>query len=328
MAKTYCTTFQDIKSAYQTIKPYINKTPLLQCSFINEKCSKNIFLKCENLQKTGSFKLRGALNAVKCSLKKGGNPGCVVTHSSGNHGQAVALAAKLCKLEAFIVMPDTAPKAKRSAVIGYGGNVVDCLSTEKSREETADKVQKEKRGLFVHASQNPHVIAGQGTVGLEILEDNPSIDAIVVAVGGGGLISGIALAAKTINPNIKIYAAEPEEACSCFRSVKSGTRTINPKTPVTIADGVKVSIGENTWPVISDLVDDVITVSEDEIKEATKAVYEKAKLVVEPTAGVAVAAVMKNNFNYLKGNDSSVKNVAVILCGGNCDIESVVSFFN
>ena len=328
MVKAYCTTFQDIKSAYQTIKPYINKTPLLQCSFMSEKCNKNIFFKCENLQKTGSFKLRGALNAVKSSLKKDNNPGCVVTHSSGNHGQAVALAAKLCQLEAFIVMPETAPKSKRSAVVDFGGNIVDCLSTEKSREDTADKVQKDKRGLFVHASQNPFVIAGQGTVGLEILEENPNIHAIVVAVGGGGLISGIALAAKTINPNIKIYAAEPEQACSCFNSKKNGRRTTNIKTPVTVADGVKVSIGENTWPVINDLVDDVITVTEDEIKEATKAVYEKAKLVVEPTAGVAVAAVMKNNFHNLIGNDSSVKNVAVILCGGNCDIESVVSFFN
>lgn len=322
---SYCISFPDIQAAYRVISPHVHKTPLLRCSAISQKTSANVLLKTENLQRTGSFKFRGAMNAIKNLISDGEKDKVVVTHSSGNHGQAVALAASLCGQKAFIVMPENAPVCKREAVKGYGGNIIQCLSTEKSREETCKQTVIEKEGIFIHASQNPLIIAGQGTMAIEMLEQNPEIDAIVASVGGGGLISGIAIAAKSIKPTIKIYGAEPEEAKSCFSSKKLNQRTKNPKTPVTVADGVKVSIGENTWPIIKDLVDDVITVSEEEIKKATKFVFERARLVVEPSSGVSVAAVMKESFKDLEGFDQ-VKNIAVVLCGGNCDLDQVMSW--
>jgi len=326
---SYLISHIDVQVASKIVSPHIHKTSLLECSTINRLCGKNIYLKTENLQKTGSFKIRGAINAIKHEIQDNSKDEktSVVTHSSGNHGQAVARAASIFGIKSYIVMPQNSPSCKKNAVLAYGGNVIECLNNEYSRQEVADKVLKETGGVFIDASQNPNVIAGQGTIAMEILEENSDIDAIVVPVGGGGLISGIAIAAKSIKPSIRIYAAEPEEAKSCYMSKKNNKLTKNLKNPNTVADGVKVSIGKNTWPIIRDLVDDVITVTEDEIKKATKLVFERAKLVIEPTSGVGIAAITKTDFNKLNGINENVKNVAVILCGGNCDFNLISSWW-
>ncbi|XP_078494737.1 serine racemase-like [Ciona intestinalis] len=321
-AISHCINFNDVKAAYEIIKPFIHQTPLMQCSAISKLAGCNIFLKTENFQKTGSFKIRGATNALSHVSKKD-SVKCVVTHSSGNHGQAVAKAAHSFGIPAYIVMPTTSPQCKKDAVKSYGGIVIECKPTEEDRVKMAETVLAEKGGTFIHASQTPQVMAGQGTLAMEMLEQNPDLDAIVAPVGGGGMISGIAVAAKALKPSIKVYAAEPEEANDCYLSKINGYRTPLKKTPVTIADGVKVTIGENAWPIIRDLVDDVITVSEEEIKQATVLVWERAKLVIEPTSGVGVAAVIGNKLLSAKGFDSSVKNIGLVLCGGNVDLCSI-----
>ena len=321
-----CISYRDVLEAQKIVKSYAHYTPLVTCCTIDKMCGRNLFLKCENFQKTGSFKFRGAVNAINdaMQLAEDKKPLCVVTHSSGNHGQAVAKAAQMFGVPAYIIMPNNSPQCKKDAVKGYGGVVIECEPTEQSRIETSDNVCKEKNGLLIHPNQTPAVIAGQGTMALEMLEQNPNLDIIVAPVGGGGMISGIAITAKHLKPSIKIYAAEPELANDCFLSKLNGFITPLPEPPVTIADGVKTTIGESTWPIIRDLVDDVITVSEDEIKRATKLVWERAKLVIEPTTGVGVAAVLSDKFATAKNNADELKKVGVVLCGGNADL-SVVS---
>ncbi|XP_076799819.1 serine racemase-like [Clavelina lepadiformis] len=322
-AGNYCISFDDVKKAHFVIKPYVHQTPLMTCSFIDKLCGRNVFMKTENLQKTGSFKIRGATNAVASLVKRKNKPDCIVTHSSGNHGQAVAKAANNFHIPAYIVMPSNAPECKKNAVKSYGGFVVECAPTEKAREQGAEKVCREKGGSFIHASQTAEVISGQGTIAFEMLKQNPDLDAIVVPVGGGGMISGITIAAKHIKPSIKIYAAEPEKANDCYLSKCNGYITPVDHPVVTIADGVKVTIGENAWPIIRDLVDDVITVSEEQIIEATRLVWERAKLVIEPTSGVGIAAIINEKFSKAKGMHGDVKNIGVVLCGGNADVGTV-----
>ena len=324
-SQSYCISYNDVKAAQSVIANYVHCTPMMRCSFIDKLCGRKLFLKCENLQKTGSFKIRGATNAVyKMTQQDGGSkPTCVVTHSSGNHGQALSKAAQVFGVPAYVVMPSTSPQCKKDAVRGYGGTVIECNPTEKDRIETADRVCKEKNGRIVHPNQSPDGIAGQGTMALEMLEQNPDLDAIVAPVGGGGMISGIAIAAKHLKPSIKVYAAEPERANDCYLSKINGRITPLPEPPMTIADGVKTTIGENSWPIIRDLVDDVITVTEEEIKVATKIVWERAKLVIEPTTGVGVAAVLNPKFNSANGCSADIKQVGIVLCGGNADLSVV-----
>ena len=322
----HCTSFSDILEAQKIVKSYAHYTPLVTCSTIDKMCGRNLFLKCENFQKTGSFKFRGAVNAINdaMQLAEDKKPLCVVTHSSGNHGQAVAKAAQMFGVPAYIIMPNNSPQCKKDAVKGYGGVVIECEPSDQSRIEAAGKVCAKNNGTLIHSSQAPAVIAGQGTMALEMLEQNPNLDIIVAPVGGGGMISGIAITAKRLKPSIKIYAAEPELANDCYLSKKNGYRVRQTEYSNTIADGVKTAIGESTWPIIRDLVDDVITVSEDEIKRATKLVWERAKLVIEPTTGVGVAAVLSDKFATAKNNADELKKVGVVLCGGNADL-SVVS---
>uniref|UniRef100_A0A4X2KJJ9 Serine racemase n=1 Tax=Vombatus ursinus TaxID=29139 RepID=A0A4X2KJJ9_VOMUR len=269
MCSQYCISLADVKKAHSNIEDLVHITPILTSSILNQLAGRKLFFKCELFQKTGSFKIRGALNAIQgltFSPSDGKKPKAVVTHSSGNHGQALSYAAKLKGIPAYIVVPRTAPSCKKSAIQGYGATIIDCEPSDESRTTVAARIVKQTEGTMVHPNQCPAVMAGQGTIALEVLEQVPAVDALVVPVGGGGMISGIAVTVKALRPEVKVYAAEPCNADDCFQSKLKGELTPNPSPPVTIADGVKSSIGPNTWPIIRDLVDEVFTVTEDEIK--------------------------------------------------------------
>ncbi|KAM3934108.1 serine racemase [Leptodactylus fuscus] len=318
MNPSYCVTLRDVQEAQGRIQGLVHTTPVMTCSSLDALTSRKLFFKCELLQKTGSFKIRGALNAVK-SLPSG-TCNAVVTHSSGNHGQALALAAKIMGIPAHVVVPTTAAKCKKSAILGYGAFIVDCEPTDESRIEVAARTVQKTGGVLIHPNQDPAVIAGQGTIGLEVIQQVPGLEALVIPVGGGGMLAGIAVAVKAIKPEVKIFAAEPLNADDCYRSKMKGVLTPNPQPPITIADGVKTSIGPNTWPVIRDLVDDVFVVTEEEIKSATRLIWERMKLLVEPTAGLGLAAILSRRFQEKAGD---IHNIGVVLCGGNVDLSSM-----
>ncbi|XP_069617474.1 serine racemase [Ranitomeya imitator] len=318
MTPSYCVTLKDVQEAQRRIQGFVHSTPVMTCSSLDALAARKLFFKCELLQKTGSFKIRGAINAVK-SLPSD-KCTAVVTHSSGNHGQALALAAQIMGIPAYIVVPNTAAACKKSAILGYGALVVDCEPTDKSRAEVAANTVQKTGGVLIHPNQDPAVIAGQGTIGFEILQQVPGLEALVIPVGGGGMLAGIAVAVKAIKPNVKIYAAEPLNADDCYRSKTSGILTANIQPPITVADGVKTSIGPSTWPIIRDLVDEVFVVTEDEIKNATRLVWERMKLLIEPTAGLGLAAVLSSRFQEKTGD---AQNIGVVLCGGNVDLSSI-----
>jgi threonine dehydratase/serine racemase len=274
-----------------------------------------LFFKCEHLQKAGAFKFRGAVNAVAQLSPEVAGRG-VVTHSSGNHAQALALAARLHNIPAHVVMPSNASAVKRRAVEEYGARVVLCEPTLEAREKMAAKVLQESGGTMIPPYNHPHIIAGQGTVALELLEQVPDLDAIMTPVGGGGLMAGVTLAAKASRPGIRLFAAEPAGADDAFRSKAAG-RLIPQTAPKTIADGLLTSLGDLTWPVLLDLVDQVICVSEEEIVKALRLTWERAKLLVEPSSAVAVAAVLGDTFRSMPG----MQRVGVVLSGGNVNFD-------
>ncbi|CAH2219963.1 serine racemase [Pelobates cultripes] len=317
MTSTYCVTLEDVQEAERRISGLIHKTPILTSSSLDALAGRKLFFKCELLQKTGSFKIRGALNAVH--KLPADQPIAVVTHSSGNHGQALALAARMRGIPAHIVVPRNAASCKKAAIRGYSAQIVECEPTDQSRADVAAQTVDKTGGILVHPNQDPAVIAGQGTIGLEVLQQVPEVQAVVVPVGGGGMLAGIAVAVKAIKPKVKIFAAEPLNADDCYRSKMNGTLTPNLSPPNTIADSVKTSIGPNTWPVIRDLVDDVFVVTEEEIKAATLLVWERMKLLIEPTAGLGLATVLSSRFQEAA---SDLKNICVVLCGGNLDLGS------
>ncbi|XP_038615004.1 serine racemase [Tachyglossus aculeatus] len=324
MCAQYCISLADVEKAQANIHRLIHLTPVLTSSILDELAGRRLFFKCELFQKTGSFKIRGALNALKGltagSLREGEKPKAVVTHSSGNHGQALTFAAKLEGIPAYVVVPRTAPPCKKAAIQSYGATVVDCEPSDESRTAVASRVVQETEGTLVHPNQEPAVIAGQGTIALEVLQQVPLVDALVVPVGGGGMISGIAVTVKALRPTVKVFAAEPCNADDCFQSKLRGELIPNPHPPDTIADGVKSSLGTNTWPIIRDFVDEVFTVTEEEIMQATKLVWERMKLFIEPTAGVGVAAVLSEQFQAVA---PEVKNICIVLSGGNADLTSL-----
>ncbi|XP_049659693.1 serine racemase isoform X2 [Accipiter gentilis] len=315
----------EVRAAEERLRGRLHRTPLLTSGSLDRLAGRRLLFKCELFQKTGSFKIRGALSAVRSLVEEskragGGLPRAVVTHSSGNHGQALACAAQAEGIPAYIVVPRTAPHCKKAAILTYGATLVPCEPNDKSRAETASRVVQETGGVMVHPNQEPVVIAGQGTIALEVLEQAPEVNAIVAPVGGGGMIAGIAVAIKALRPDVKVFAAEPRNADDCYQSKVRGELTPNLHPPDTIADAVKTSIGPNTWPIIRDLVDDVLTVSEEEIKRATRLVWERMKLLIEPTAGVGVAAVLSEQFQAVPRD---VENVCIVLCGGNVDLSSL-----
>jgi threonine dehydratase len=303
----------DIKKAHLLVQQYVNKTPVLTCSSLNKKTGAQLFFKCENFQKVGAFKFRGATNAV-FSLSDDEASRGVVTHSSGNHAAALALAARNRGITARIVMPSNAPQVKKDAVKNYGGIITFCEPTLKARESTAAKIIEETGATMIHPYNNYRIIAGAGTAALELLEEVPDLDYILAPVGGGGLLSGTALASKYTNSKIKVIAGEPKNADDAYRSVKAG-RIIPPENPVTIADGLKTSLGEKTFPIIQKFVDDIILVSEAEIIEAMRMIFERMKIIIEPSSAVPFAALLFKKL-YVSG-----KRVGIILSGGNVDFK-------
>ncbi|MCW3805118.1 pyridoxal-phosphate dependent enzyme [Plebeiibacterium marinum] len=304
--------FQDVESAYNRIHQYIHFTPVLSSSAINQIAGCEIFFKCENFQKVGAFKFRGACNAVFSLTDQQASKG-VGTHSSGNHAAALALAAQIRAIDAYIVMPENAPEIKKMAVKGYGGKITFCKPTLQAREDTLDAILKSTGAIMVHPYNQNEVIAGQGTCALELLQQCDCLDAIVAPVGGGGLLSGTSMTAKYLNPEIEVIAAEPEGADDAFRSFQKGER-IPVTSTNTIADGLLTSLGELTWTIIRKNVDRIYTCTDPDIIEAMWLIWERMKIVVEPSAAVALAIILKHK-NVFKG-----KRVGVILTGGNVDL--------
>lgn len=307
---------RDVREAEERVRVVGHRTPVMTCGALDELAGRHLFFKCENLQKVGAFKIRGASNFI-FKLPPDQAARGVVTHSSGNHGQAVALAARLAGIPAHIVMPSTAPQVKRKAVEGYGGIVVECEPNEQSRDHTATEILRSAGGIFVPPCDHPDVIAGQGTAALELLEDLPGIEALVAPVGGGGLMAGTSIAAHGLDPEIRLFGAEPLGADDAARSLAAGE--LIPQTdPRTIADGLLTSLGPLTFSILSEHLETIITVSEEEIVRAMRLVWERMKLVIEPSAAVAVAAVLSEDFHALAG---SFERVGVILSGGNVDLD-------
>ena len=306
-------TITDIRQAAERIRPHAHRTPVMTCRSLDQRVGAQVFMKCENLQKVGAFKFRGACNAV-FSLSPDEAARGVATHSSGNHAQALALAARMRGIPAYIVMPRNAPAVKQAAVAGYGGIITLCEPTLAARESTLAEVVAATGAEVVHPYNDVRVIAGQGTAALELLADVPDLDVIMAPVGGGGLLSGTAIAARALAPQIRVIAAEPAGADDAFRSLAAG-HIIPSVQPQTIADGLLTSLGDLTFPIIRDHVEQIVTVSEPAIVEAMKFVWERAKLVVEPSGVVPIAALWEEAID-LRG-----LRVGVILSGGNVDLE-------
>lgn len=301
-----------LEGVLKNIKPYIHRTPVLTSHLINEIAGGELFFKCENFQKMGAFKMRGAANAI-LNLPEEKREKRVVTHSSGNFAQALSLAAKSIGIPAYIVMPDTAPEVKKAAVRNYGGQITECPPTLKDREAAAKKIQKETGATFIHPSNDLDVIYGQGTAALELLQDHPDLDYVVCPVGGGGLIAGSALAVKYFGKNCKCYGAEPFEADDAWRSLKSGKMETN-ESANTIADGLKTQLGDKNFPIILENVSDIIRVSEEEILTAMRLIWERMKIVVEPSSATALAAVLREKELFRN------KKTGIIISGGNVDL--------
>lgn len=310
-------TYSDIINAYQRIKPFIHRTPILTSSSINEISGAQLLFKCENFQKVGAFKTRGAMNAVLSLTKEGLCKG-VCTHSSGNHAQALALAAHENKVEAFIVMPNNAPKVKLEAVRGYGANVILCEPTLKAREEGVEKIVKEKGALFIPPFDDDRIITGQGTTAIEVYEElEDKLDFILAPIGGGGLLSGTALTTKYMSPATKVIGCEPEGADDAFQSFNK-KELIPSLNPTTIADGLLTSLSERTFEIIINNVDEILTVNDKEIIEALMLTWERMKIIIEPSSAVCLAAVLKNKEHFKN------KNVGIIISGGNVDFSKII----
>jgi threonine dehydratase/serine racemase len=316
LAEQYAADLRAVREAATRLAGVAHRTPVATCATLDRLAGRRLFFKCEQLQKAGAFKFRGALNAV-AKLGAGGARG-VVTHSSGNHGQALALAARLRGIPAWVVVPEDVAAPKLRALQEYGGRAVLCEPSLEARDATARRVAAETGAVLIPPFDHPDVIAGQGTVALELLEQVPDLDAVVAPVGGGGLVSGIALVARELDPRVRILAAEPRAADDAARSKALGRMLPQQApTPKTLADGLLTSLGALTWPVIRDCVERVVTVEEDEIVSALRLLWERAKLLVEPSAAVAFAAALSAEFRGLAG----VERVGVVLSGGNVDLD-------
>jgi threonine dehydratase len=312
-------TIEDVRGAAARIRPHAHRTPVVTCRSIDDMTGGRIFFKCENLQKAGAFKFRGACNTVMSLSGREARRG-VATHSSGNHAAALTLAASLRGMEAHIVMPRTAPEVKIEAVRGYGARITFCEPTLQAREETLDRVVAETGATFVHPYNDFRVMAGQGTAALELLEDAAGLDMVMTPVGGGGLLSGTAITVSSLSPGTRIVAAEPEGADDAFRSLREG-RIVPSVNPETIADGLLTSLGDKTFPVIRRHVERIVTVSDTGIVEAMRRIWERAKIVVEPSAAVTLAAILEDRL------DVRGLRVGIILSGGNVDLGRLSELF-
>lgn len=311
-------TRETIEAAHERIKVYINRTPVLTSEAIDSLAGASIFFKCENLQKIGAFKARGAMNAVLMLTPEARAKG-IATHSSGNHAQAIARSAKIMGIKSYIVMPHTAPEIKKQGVLSFGGNIFECEPTLESRETTLQEVVNKTGASVVHPFNNYEVITGQATAAKELFEDIPSLDVIIPPVGGGGLLSGTALSAEYFSPSTQVYAGEPEGADDAYRSLKSGS--IQPSQSNSIADGLLTTLGDKTFPIVRDHVKEVITVSDPEIINAMRILWDNLKVIVEPSGAVPFAAILKAKEKFIG------KRVGIIISGGNVDLTRAIKLF-
>ena len=306
--------FDRIRAAHERVRSYIKRTPVLTSSRLDEACGAQLFFKCENFQKIGAFKARGATNAVfaldDATAKRG-----VATHSSGNHGTALARAAKLRGIPAHIVMPKNSSKVKVRAVESYGAQLVFCEPTQQAREAACADVIAQTGATLIHSFENEDVMAGQGTAVVELLEEI-DVDLVMCPIGGGGLLCGTSVAAKSMRPKIKVIAAEPANADDAAQSFRAKKRIVTEKK-FTIADGLRTNVGERTFPIIQRYVDDIVTVSEDAIILAMRTIWETMKIIIEPTAAVPYAAIVESKI------DIGGKRVGIILTGGNVDLDAL-----
>lgn len=312
-------TKEDILKAHERIKPYIHRTPVLTSGSIDEVADAQIFFKAENFQKIGAFKARGAMNAALSlspeDLKKG-----VATHSSGNHAQALARAARILETPSYIVMPRTAPEIKKKGVRAFGGEIFECEPTLEAREAMLAEVIKKTGATEIHPFNNYDVMAGQATAAKELFEEVNDLNVIIAPVGGGGLLSGTALATKFFSPNTLVLAGEPEGADDTYRSIKSGK--IEPSQANSVADGLLTSLGDKTFPLIREMVKEVIVVSDKEIVQAMQMIWERLKIIVEPSCAVPFAAILKEKPRF-RG-----QKVGIILSGGNVDLARAFKLFS
>ena len=314
-SEMYIPTIEDVRAAHERIKPYIHRTPVLTSSYINGLVGGEMFFKCENFQKAGVFKVRGASNAVFGLTDEQAAKG-VASHSSGNHALSLSYAAGRRGIKATVVMPRTAPEAKKAAVRGYGGEVLECEPSTAAREAMLEEVVARTGADFVHPYNDHRVIAGQGTCSLELNEEVADLDYVVAPIGGGGMISGTCLAMSDVSPSTKIIAAEPKNADDVYRSFHAG-EIIEDDAPQTIADGLKVSMRPRTWHFVSNYVSDVLLATEEEIIDAMYLTWQRMKIVIEPSSAVALATILKNRDQF------AGKRTGVILTGGNVDLNKL-----
>ncbi len=308
-------TLADIQEAHEGIAHLIHRTPVLKCRSLNEIGGVQLFFKCENFQKVGAFKMRGAASAVLRLSEEERKRG-VATHSSGNHAQALARAATAFGIKSYIVMPVNAPRIKMQATAGYGAEIIPCEATLASRESTLKAVQERTGAVFIHPYNDYDIIAGQATAAKELHDDTPELDAVLAPIGGGGLMSGTALITRYIAPKTKVYGAEPSAVDDALRSFRSGRIEVNTSTN-TIADGLRTNLGEKTFDILYRHLDDIFTVSEEAIVEAMRLVWERMKIIIEPSCAVPLAAVLQNRQVF------AGKRVGIILSGGNVDLEDL-----
>ncbi len=313
-------TIEDIRKASERIRPHIHRTPVLTCESINRMVGGELFFKCENFQKVGAFKFRGACNAV-FSLGEDEAARGVATHSSGNHAAAMALAARKRGIKAYVVMPENAPQIKKDAVAGYGAEITFCTPTLKAREEAVAGLIETYGATLIHPFNDHRIIAGQGTAALELLEEISTLDLVIAPIGGGGLACGTALVVDALSPDTRMVAAEPKGADDAFRSFQSKT-FIPMENPKTIADGLLTSLGDKTFPIVLEHVDEIVTVSEAGIVKALRIIWERMKILVEPSSAVPLGALVENALS-VKG-----KRAAIILSGGNMDLTNVSRLLN
>jgi threonine dehydratase len=313
--KMHLPALSDIQSAHKRIKPYIHRTPVLTSQQLNRIFDCEMYFKCENFQKVGAFKFRGATNAVLSLTERQKEHG-VVTHSSGNHAAALALAAAINGIKAFIVMPENAPAVKKGAVAGYGPSITFCQTTLQSREENCRSIMEREGATLIHPYDNFNVICGQGTASLELLEEKNDLDVIIAPIGGGGLMSGTSTCTKGISSKIKVIGAEPQNANDAWKSFKSGilTPSVN---PLTIADGLLTSLSELTFSIIRRNMDDIFTVKEESIVSSMRLIWERMKIIIEPSSATVLAAISENP-GFFRG-----KKVGLIISGGNVDLNKL-----
>ena len=308
--------FEDVRAAGKRIAPHVHRTPVLTSELLDQIAGARLFFKCENFQKTGSFKIRGATNAVLSLPEEAARRG-VVTHSSGNHAAALARAAQKRGIPAWIVMPSNAPAVKKAAVEAYGGKISECEPTLAARESTSQALLQRTGAQMIHPYDNRNVIAGQGTAAMELLEEIPDLDFILAPVSGGGLLSGTAIAAKSMNPKIRVIGCEPKNADDAFRSLASGKLEPAAKAE-TIADGLRATLCPLTFGILRERVDQIETVSEDEIVNAMRTLWERLKIVVEPSGAAAAAPALLRRFSPAKD-----ARVGIILSGGNVELSEL-----